>query len=241
MMAKTNTKGRNNHTPYIKLHRGVTNSVAWESLDCVARCLLIAIWELHNGQNNGQIGYGHRQARKELRVGSNKVQKAFGALEDRGFIVARTFSSFNWKSGAGAGKTTEWELTVEPCDGKPPKNSFRTWAAKQKTATTVGAVGTHVRNRSRELSIEKGCNGSHSSNRSDQIHEPNGSYSSDTYNIPPLKEIADDAFDVQQKHRERENDDCVTLLEGKAVRSSEHIVIPQRSKTMTQRPKEGTN
>jgi hypothetical protein len=190
-MAKTNAKGRNKHTPYINLHRGITNSAAWESLDCVGRCLLIAIWACHNGQNNGQIGFGHRQARRELRVGNNKVQKAFHDLKDRGFIIACSLSSFDWKSGAGTGKATEWELTAEPCDGNPPKNSFRTWLEKQNTAPTVGTVGTHCRNRSGTSSSDKGCNGSHDSNRSGQIYEPNGSYSSDTYNIPHLGELAD--------------------------------------------------
>ncbi len=68
-MGKVNRKGRNKFEPFVRLHRGVTNSEAWKSLSCEARCLLIEIWARHNGQNNGRIPYSHREARKALHVG----------------------------------------------------------------------------------------------------------------------------------------------------------------------------
>lgn len=133
-MGKMNKKGRSAHEPYIRLHRGVTNSTAWKSLSCEARALLIQIWALHNGMNNGRIAYSHRQARTALRIGNGKVQRAFQDLQDRGFIVAHHKGHFDWKVVAGAGRATEWEITAEPCEGKPPSKHYRTWA-ENKTAT----------------------------------------------------------------------------------------------------------
>lgn len=129
-MAKVNRKGRSNYEPYIKLNRGVTKSLAWQNLKCEARALMIEIWARHNGSNNGQIGYSHRQARVALGVGNRKVQGAFKELQDKGFIVARYKGHFDWKLAAGQGRASEWELTTEACDGNPPKGTFRKWKEK---------------------------------------------------------------------------------------------------------------
>jgi hypothetical protein len=131
-MGKTNRKGRSKHTPFIRLHRGVTNNAAWRSLSCEARALLIEIWTRHNGQNNGGIPMSIREARKALGIGNTKAAKAFDELIGRGFIICRQESSFNWKGGAGSGMAREWELTAEECDDKPPKNSFRAWTDNLK-------------------------------------------------------------------------------------------------------------
>lgn len=183
-MPKTNQKGRNKVTPYIRLHRGITSSEAWQSLSCEATRLLICIWERHNGTNNGQIGYGFREARKALRVGTRKVQRAFGDLQERGFIIERSPASFDWKTGAGLGKATEWELTMEPCDGKPAKATYRTWPEKQNTVTTVVTVGSHSGNRSRQNTSKPKPNGSYSGNRLTQKCELSGYHSGNTSNIP---------------------------------------------------------
>ena len=138
-MGRVNRKGRNKFEPFIRLHRGVTNSEAWKGLSCEARCLLIEIWARHNGQNNGRIPYSYREARKALGVGSRKVQAAFQELQDRGFMVPRAKGSFDWKQR----QATEWEITTEPCDDQPAKRLYREWLKKQNTAPTVGTDGTH--------------------------------------------------------------------------------------------------
>ena len=100
-MPKTTHKGRNNNEPYVMLHRGVTNSDAWKSLDGITRAGLIEIWTYHNGSNNGQISFSVRQMRSALKVSTGKAAKIFSDLQDRGFLVKRRGSSFDWKEGAG--------------------------------------------------------------------------------------------------------------------------------------------
>ena len=138
-MGRVNRKGRNKFEPFIRLHRGVTNSEAWKSLSCEARCLLIEIWARHNGSNNGQIPYSHREARKALHVGSRKVQAAFQEIEECGFLIPRAKGSFDWKQR----QATEWEITTESCDDQPAKRLYREGLKKQNTAPTVGTDGTH--------------------------------------------------------------------------------------------------
>ena len=140
-MGRMNKKGRSAHEPYIRLHRGVTNSEAWRSLSCRARALLIAIWSRHNGQNNGRISFSSREARENMRSGSIQTQKAFEDLQERGFLILRTPGSFHVKSDAGAGRASEWELTTEACDGYPAKRNYRKWKKNTVTASVTVANG----------------------------------------------------------------------------------------------------
>ncbi len=133
-MGKVNNKGRSKNEAFICLHRGVTSSAAWKSLSCEGKALLLEIWALHNGLNNGSIGYSHRQARSALRIGNDKVQRAFRELQDKGFLVARYKGHFDCKVVAGAGRASEWEITAEPCEGKPPSKLYRNWSENKNTA-----------------------------------------------------------------------------------------------------------
>jgi len=183
-MRKVNAKGRNKHEAHIRLHRGVTNSEAWKTLSCEATRLLIFIWERHNGTNNGTIPYSWREARAALRVGSKKVPAAFRELEERGFLICRSASSFRWKVGAGEGKAREWEITTEPCEGQLAKKLYRDWTEKQNTATTVGAGRNHSGSRSRNNSQRQPPIGNCSGSRSDRFEPSSGNHSGNTYNIP---------------------------------------------------------
>lgn len=146
-MAKTNRKGRAATVRFIKLHRGVTSSQAWKSLSCEAKCLVLQIWERHNGNNNGQIPYSVREAREDLGIGSTRLTTAFKDAQDRGFIVAHHKGSFTHKTAAGKGRASEWEITAERCNGKPAKNTFRKWPPNLKTPTASVTTGNRTGSR----------------------------------------------------------------------------------------------
>lgn len=118
---------RSRFSHLIRLDAAVTQSLAWRSLFCEARSLLIEIWKRHKRFNNGSISYSYREAKKALGIGSTKVKKALNQLIDRGFLIIRRASSFNFKGNGGASKVTEWELTTENCDGENPKRNYRTY------------------------------------------------------------------------------------------------------------------
>ena len=132
---------------FILLHRGVTNSLAWNSLSSRSRDLFIKIWTYHNGLNNGQISFSHRQARQYLRAGSEKVTKSFCELIDHGFLIQRQKGSFHVKTGERQGRATEWEITTEDCDAKPAKRLYRKWQANQNAGTTVVTSGNSYSDR----------------------------------------------------------------------------------------------
>lgn len=182
-MGRANATGRTKHEPFVLLHRGVTNSDAWRSLSCEAKALLIDIWARHNGRNNGQLGYGHREAKHNLRIGSKKAAEAFGQLEDRGFIVARTKSSFNWKTGAGAGLATQWELTAERCDGRPPSRRYRDWK-KESTAPEASSTGTRAGSRSNPKAPNPASSGTRPESRIAASPPDSGTHGEHIFNLP---------------------------------------------------------
>jgi hypothetical protein len=188
-MAKANKKGRTENEAFIRLHRGVTGGAAWRSLTCEARALLIAVWERHNGANNGEIGFSHRQAREALHVGSRKIVAAFAELQDKGFLVAHTKGAFTWKDGAGAGKSTEWEITAEACKGKPPKHLYKSWQ-NQNTAPKAGTNGTQGERRSivEEAILE--ANRTQGERRFARSQDTNGTRGGHTYTMPGEREIS---------------------------------------------------
>ena len=106
-MDKVNCKGRSKNEAHIRLHRGVTKSAAWKALACEAKCLVLLIWERHDGANNGVIPLSHREARLALGIGNTKTARAFRDAQEHGFLIERTKGSFEWKKGAGQGRATE--------------------------------------------------------------------------------------------------------------------------------------
>ena len=171
---KPNAKGRNDTEPYIRLHRGVTSSPAWQSLSCVARCLILLVWERHNGTNNGTISLSHREARTALGIGNVKTGQAFKEAQSCGFLVPRKAASFNWKTEAGKGRATEWEITTEACDGSPPKRLYKQWQ-ENKPVPASGTKRFRHRGPLTENVTKKNPNGSDVGNRFAQIRTVSGS------------------------------------------------------------------
>ena len=173
-MGKTNRKGRSKYTPFINLHRGVTSSPAWKALSCEAKCLVLLVWERHNGMNNGRIPLSHREARLALGAGNNKTAAAFKQAQEHGFLIIRSKGSFNYKVLSGEGKATEWEISTEPCDNKPAKLDFRNWK-KQNPVPDAGTAGSQGGNRSTKTIAQNNPDGSQGRNRYSRFRTVNGS------------------------------------------------------------------
>lgn len=115
------------------------DSAAFQSLSCVARCLLLELKMLHNGHNNGSLFLSVREAARRLHVGKNQAAQAFVNLQDRGFIRPNVVGAFSLKSGARRGMATSWILTEFPIGEEKGTGSreFMRWKAPP-----VPAAGT---------------------------------------------------------------------------------------------------
>lgn len=106
-------------------------SDAWKSLHPTARCLLIEIWQRHNGQNNGEISYSVREGARALRINKDTAMKYLRELQKRGFIKPRRKGSYNEKSPLA----TEWELTMERYRDQAPTKEFMSWKVPSESKT----------------------------------------------------------------------------------------------------------
>ena len=113
---------------FIMLRRWMMDCPAWRSLSLGAGCLLLEVWNRHNGENNGKISMSVREAASLLGSGRNTPTKWFAELVDRGFLVQTKLGSFNQKTR----EASEWRLTMEKCGEKPPTKQFMSWGHTKK-------------------------------------------------------------------------------------------------------------
>jgi hypothetical protein len=122
----------------------------------VARSLLVELYAVHDGQNNGALYLSIRDAARRVGVAANTVLRGFRDLECRGFIRPNQRGSFSWK----ARHATTWVLTEfghaagcrprSSCDGRT-RVKFRT--RSQILRPTVSMVATETRLREPESGL----------------------------------------------------------------------------------------
>lgn len=121
---KLNAFGMPSNTKrHVRLHHYMLESQAWQSLSPHGRALFIEIWQRFNGQNNGAISYGHREAEESLKVSKNLPKRFFDELESKGFIVATRRGHFQTKGGPA----TTWRLTTLDCGNAAASKEFMRW------------------------------------------------------------------------------------------------------------------
>jgi len=112
---------------HVRIYHFELATLAYRSLSPVARCLLTELKAIYNSGNNGQIFLSVRDGARLLNVGKTTIAEAYADLADRGFIRPNVPSSFDFKSGAMAGKATTWVLTEFPHGDRPPTREFQHW------------------------------------------------------------------------------------------------------------------
>lgn len=123
---------------HVRLHRWLLASPAWRHASLVERCLLVELYDLYNGENNGEVFMSVREAARRLGIGKNTAQRGLVALQGKGFIRVRQRGDFNWKSH----QATSWILTEFTCDGQPATRDFVRWRPAIETQNPVTKMGT---------------------------------------------------------------------------------------------------
>ena len=128
-MGGYNKKGRSkSHGKFVMLLDYTTNCDAWRDLKPSAISVYLLIAMRYNGANNGSIGLSVRDAASLAHIAPGTAQKAFEALQERGFIKCRKKGAFSVKKR----HATEWELTCCPLRvGKPATHDYRKWEPPQ--------------------------------------------------------------------------------------------------------------
>jgi DNA-binding transcriptional MocR family regulator len=108
-----------------------------------AKALLLAVWERHNGLNNGEISYSVREA-SAIGLSKDQASRAFAQLTERGFLKIHRNSVFDLKTK----EARTWELAAESCDGNSPSRDFMRWSptpSENKTRSHQRDAQSHQR------------------------------------------------------------------------------------------------
>ena len=120
---------------YVALSYWMLNTLAWRSLDPVARAAYVELKMRFNGSNNGKLAWSVRDAAANLLVSPATIMRALQRLEERGFIAKEKAGAFSRKIRHAA----EWRLTEINCDvtGQLASKDFAKWNGEVATQVHV--------------------------------------------------------------------------------------------------------
>lgn len=124
---------------HVRLYRWVLKSAAWRSLSPVARSILIELYDLYDGQNNGNVFLSVRRAALALNIGKNAAAVGLKQLQERGFIKARQKGAFSLK----ARHATTWVLTEFEFADQLATKDFTRWVGREKPVPLEGQAVPH--------------------------------------------------------------------------------------------------
>lgn len=116
-------KRRKRSDPHVRLYGWMMKTLAWQSLSVGPRSLLVELYSLWDGTNNGKLYLSIRQAASRLHVSPNTVATWFDVLIERGFIKVAQIGSFRLKIK----HATTWSLTEHPIGDALPTKDFARW------------------------------------------------------------------------------------------------------------------
>lgn len=115
---RVNATGRNNTSRFVRLDHRILNSNAYRSLSPNARSLLIELVMIYNGENNGSLYLGVRDAANRMGLADlTAASCAFDDLIALGFIRLTQEAHFRVKA-AEASRARCWRLTWEAGPGR---------------------------------------------------------------------------------------------------------------------------
>jgi hypothetical protein len=115
---RINATGRNVTSRFVRLDYRLLCSNAYRSLSPNARSLLVELAMLYNGDNNGSLYLGVRDAAHRLGVADlTAASRAFDDLKALGFLQMTQNSHFSIKT-AEASRARCWRLTWQPGPGR---------------------------------------------------------------------------------------------------------------------------
>lgn len=115
---RVNPTGRNQTSRFVRLDYSLLTSNAYRSLSPNARALLVEVAMLYNGDNNGSLYMGVRDAAHRMGVVDlTAASRAFDDLKALGFLQMTKDSHFAVKAGESS-RARCWRLTWWPGPGR---------------------------------------------------------------------------------------------------------------------------
>lgn len=125
---------------HVRLHFWLLASPAWASLSCEARALLVELYALYRGHNNGDVFLSIREGARRIGASKSTASRAFDQLCERGFIRPNVQGAFSRK----VRHATTWVLTEFEYRGALPSKDFARWRPSSENQNTVPREGQTV-------------------------------------------------------------------------------------------------
>ena len=116
---------------HVRLYRHELECPAWRTLDTDARALLIELRALYQPTQGNIVFLSVREGMERLGIGQRRVQAAFKALLDRGWIVVETRGGFTRKVRHATSYRLENEASAAP--GSVPSKAYMRWRPDDHT------------------------------------------------------------------------------------------------------------
>lgn len=131
-MGKSNKrKGEGQYAP---LPYRLLKSDAWRDLSGSAAKVFLELHTRYNGSNNCRLTLSYAEASEALGLGKATVQRAFGELAEKGFLVLEREG--NWYHR----RTHEWRITTKPVQRSKGKElATNDWHRYRRTKTKRGS------------------------------------------------------------------------------------------------------
>ncbi|MFL4596944.1 hypothetical protein [Stenotrophomonas maltophilia] len=132
-------------SPHVRLYAWELDCPAYRTLSPDARALLVELRALYRPSTGNEVFLSVREARRRLaNVGQAKVQAAFAALEERGWIEEVKAGSFDQKTGTGRARSFLLTNIGPNGDDVDAKKTYMRWKpyASECPKNTVLKVST---------------------------------------------------------------------------------------------------
>lgn len=116
---------------YVRFNAWMTKSAAFKALDPFEVRLLLELYALYNGRNNGYLFLSCREAADRCNMGKNKAGKSFHRLIECGFIRRRSDEPENYNLR----EANHWILTEFDFGKVAASKDFIAWTPPEKLET----------------------------------------------------------------------------------------------------------
>ena len=130
---------------HVRLHHWMMISAAFKALDPFEVRVLLELYSLYNGRNNGYLFLSLREAAKRCKMGKNKAGDCFHRLTEFGFIRRRADEPENYNLR----EANHWILTEFDFGVRAATKDFMHWTpdaeSRARSGTTCPLSGTTTR------------------------------------------------------------------------------------------------
>lgn len=119
------SKANNRH---VRLHYWMMASAAFRALKAHEVRVLIELYSLFNGNNNGHLYLSCRQAEERCKISKNTAGRCFHRLQELGFIRRRADEPENYRLR----EANRWILTEFDFGSRSATKDFMHWVPEEK-------------------------------------------------------------------------------------------------------------